>query len=43
MLRDMGAINLEILRRFNAAQLEFAFPTQTLIHQGEEGANPTSS
>lgn len=38
-----GAINLEILRRFNAAQLEFAFPTQTLIHQGEEGANPTTS
>ena len=23
-----GAINLEILRRFNAAQLEFAFPTR---------------
>jgi len=38
-----GAINLEILRRFNAAKLEFAFPTQTLIHQGEEGANPTTS
>ena len=27
-------INLEILRRFNAAGLEFAFPTQTLIHEG---------
>ena len=38
-----GAINLEILRRFNAAQLEFAFPTQTLIHQGEEGGNPAAS
>jgi len=29
-----GAVNLEILRRFNEAGLEFAFPTQTLIHQG---------
>ncbi|MDA1336105.1 MAG: mechanosensitive ion channel [Bacteroidetes bacterium] len=29
-----GAINLEILKRFNAAGLDFAFPTQTLIHQG---------
>ena len=37
-----GAINLEILRRFNAAQLEFAFPTQTLIHQGDEAPNPTA-
>jgi len=27
-------VNLEILRRFNEAGLEFAFPTQTLIHQG---------
>ena len=27
-------INLEILRRFNAAGLDFAFPTQTLIHEG---------
>ena len=34
-----GAINLEVLRRFNEAKLEFAFPTQTLIHQGEVGAN----
>jgi MscS family membrane protein len=29
-----GAVNLEILRRFNEAGLEFAFPTQTVIHQG---------
>lgn len=29
-----GAINLEILRRFNEAKLDFAFPTQTLIHEG---------
>ena len=27
-------INLEILRRFNEAGLDFAFPTQTLIHEG---------
>ena len=27
-------INLQILRRFNEAGLEFAFPTQTLIHEG---------
>ena len=38
-----GAINLEILRRFNAEQLEFAFPTQTLIHQGDEASNPAAS
>jgi MscS family membrane protein len=30
-----GAINLEVLRRFNAEKLDFAFPTQTLIHEGE--------
>lgn len=30
-----GAVNLEVLRRFNAEQLDFAFPTQTLIHEGE--------
>ena len=27
-------INFQILRRFNAAGLDFAFPTQTLIHEG---------
>ena len=37
-----GAINLEILRRFNASRLEFAFPTQNLIHQGDEAPNPTA-
>lgn len=29
-----GAVNLEILRRFNAEHFNFAFPTQTLIHEG---------
>ena len=24
-------VNLEILKRFNAAKLDFAFPTQTLL------------
>ncbi|HAW73588.1 MAG TPA: mechanosensitive ion channel family protein [Flavobacteriales bacterium] len=33
-----GAINLEILRRFNEENLNFAFPTQTLIHEGEIGS-----
>ncbi len=28
---DPGAIHLEILKRFNAAGLDFAFPTQTLL------------
>ena len=27
-------INLAILKRFNEAGLEFAFPTQTLYHEG---------
>lgn len=35
-----GAINLEILRRFNEAGLEFAFPTQTVIHQGAQESAP---
>jgi len=26
-----GEVNLEILKRFNAAGLDFAFPTQTLL------------
>jgi MscS family membrane protein len=26
-----GAVNLEILKRFNAAGLDFAFPTQTIL------------
>jgi len=29
-----GAVNIEILRRFNSAGLDFAFPTHTLIHEG---------
>ena len=33
-----GEINLEILKRFNEAGLDFAFPTQTLIHEGLPGA-----
>jgi MscS family membrane protein len=31
-----GAVNLEILRRFNAEHFNFAFPTQTLIHEGSQ-------
>jgi small-conductance mechanosensitive channel len=27
-------INLQVLKRFNEAGLEFAFPTQTLYHEG---------
>ncbi len=29
-----GAVNIEVLRQFKEAGLDFAFPTQTLIHQG---------
>jgi hypothetical protein len=29
-------VNLEILTRFNEASLDFAFPTQTLIHEGAQ-------
>jgi small-conductance mechanosensitive channel len=29
------ALNLEILRRFRAEDIEFAYPTQTLIHRTE--------
>lgn len=28
-----GEVNLEILKQFNAKGLEFAFPTQTILHQ----------
>ena len=28
---DPSAVNLEALKRFNAAGLDFAFPTQTLL------------
>ena len=31
-----GMVNLEILTRFNEASLDFAFPTQTLIHEGAQ-------
>lgn len=37
VLLTPGAVNLEVLRRFNAAKLDFAFPTQTLIHERPEG------
>lgn len=30
-------VNLEILRRFNEAEIEFAFPTETQIHKEGEG------
>ena len=33
-----GEVNLAILNRFNAAGLDFAFPTQTLLHEGLPGA-----
>lgn len=36
-----GAINMEILKRFNEVKLDFAFPTQTLIHQGSN-SGPSS-
>ena len=29
------AVNLGLLRRFNAEQIQFAFPTQTVIHVGD--------
>ncbi len=32
-------INLEILRQFNEKALEFAFPTQTILHQSMDEAN----
>jgi len=31
------AINLELLRRFNAAGIQFAFPTRTVVLSGNEG------
>ncbi len=31
------AINLELLRRFNAQGISFAFPTRTVIHVGADG------
>jgi small-conductance mechanosensitive channel len=31
------AINLELLRRFNAKKISFAFPTRTVIHVGADG------
>ena len=34
-----GVVNMEILRRFNDAGLDFAFPTQTLIHEGLPNAS----
>jgi len=40
ILQTQNDINLEILRQFNAAGLEFAFPTQTLYTIGQE---PTKS
>jgi MscS family membrane protein len=33
ILKTQDSINMEILRRFNKAKLDFAFPTQTLIMQ----------
>tara|TARA_B000000565_G_scaffold111175_1_gene83491 strand:- start:2137 stop:3201 length:1065 start_codon:yes stop_codon:yes gene_type:complete len=33
-----GEVNLAILNKFNEAGLDFAFPTQTLIHDGLPGA-----
>ncbi|MEJ2086484.1 MAG: mechanosensitive ion channel family protein, partial [Acidobacteriota bacterium] len=35
-------VNLEILRRFNAEGIEFAFPTQTLYVEGGNGGGDTS-
>jgi MscS family membrane protein len=34
------AINLEVLKRFNAQGLEFAFPTQTVFHQEVQATAP---
>ncbi len=36
-----SAVNMEILSRFNAAGLEFAFPTQTLYTIGQQASNAT--
>ena len=33
-----GEVNLAILNRFNEVGLDFAFPTQTLLHEGLPGA-----
>ena len=34
-LADLQALNLEVKRRFDAEQIEFAFPTQTVYHRPE--------
>lgn len=39
ILGTQTAVNMEILRRFNEAGLEFAFPTQTIITQNGGQAN----
>ena len=31
MAHSQGEVNMGILKRFNAAGLDFAFPTQTLL------------
>ena len=38
ILGAQSRVNLEILRQFNAAGLEFAFPTQTLYTIQQEAA-----
>jgi len=38
-LRSLEEINMEIKRRFEAAGIEFAFPTQTLYLKPEQGCN----
>ena len=37
------AINLEILRRFTAAKIGFAYPTRTIVVRGSGGAAPVSA
>ncbi|HTH47548.1 MAG TPA: mechanosensitive ion channel family protein, partial [Candidatus Limnocylindria bacterium] len=39
-LADLQELNLEVKRRFDAEGLEFAFPTQTVIHRGLTDAKP---
>lgn len=37
------AINLEVIRRFNAEQLKFALPSQTVYHQGLDARTTAAS
>jgi len=36
-MADLQDLNLEVKRRFDAERIEFAFPTQTVLHRPVPG------